>query len=194
MTVYRLRACMKRIALAVGLVLMTSLLMVSGTALAETRPAWKLIDSPRPPFDEASHPSEVLKPYVNPPAYLVEAANEGRVIAPLRLAAQGKSKDALVLATATYALARAPKASPKATAKIPVPGKLLKLTPVEILTSGVHMVSNRPHGKLPTLAKKPTDAEISGWRKGLATAFADMAVSGRKAYGQYKKAKPTEAT
>src|SRR5438128_2277229 len=80
---------------------------------------------------------------------------------------------ALAVSAAVFALARVPNAPVPA----PPPKPPAQARPDQVL-----------HGGMALLPKN-----AAGARKALAAAFADLAVSGRRAYAEYRKAPPTEA-
>jgi pimeloyl-ACP methyl ester carboxylesterase len=142
--------------------------------------SWMFVEPASPPVpDEKCNPKEILADFCDPVDFLVEEKSEGRLIWPLRAAAQGKIETTLSLSAAAFALAREPHVSVQAPPlSSPVPANL---APIQIL-----------HGGLVLLRKKAAD--IAGSREALAAAFADLAVTGRRAHAEFRRSPPSEGS
>jgi pimeloyl-ACP methyl ester carboxylesterase len=143
------------------------------------KPGWSFMEPTGPPApEEHCNPNEnMLDGFFTPAPFLVEAQNEDRLIWPLRAAVGRSVATMLSLSAAAFALARASTVSlpgPPPSQPVPANGD-----PIGIL-----------HGGLGLLHVKASD--VVNDRNALATAFADLAVSGSRAFAEFKKAPPAE--
>jgi len=128
---------------------------------------------PPSPDESCDRNKNYLDGFYDPPASLVEASTDGRLIWPLRAAARTDPATMLALSAATFALAQLPSASlPGAPA--PTPPFPPVAPPTAILHGGLTIAGND--------------------RATLAQAFADLSVSGRNGFTAFRNSPPGQAS
>ena len=135
--------------------------------------SWNYTNPIQPSPDENCDASKNYQDgFFHPPDFLVVSGGEGRLIWPLRAAAQSDPPAMLALSAACYAMA----ARPTANLPGPVPPEPPfppSASPSAILIAGLAMVG--------------------GNRAALARAFADLCASGRRAYGSFTSSQLDQA-
>jgi pimeloyl-ACP methyl ester carboxylesterase len=135
--------------------------------------SWTFVDPISPVPDESCDKNKNYhEGFYDPPGFLVEAANEGRLIWPLRAAARTDPGTMLALSAASFALAKLPDTGFPGEPP-PAPAFPPTAKPSVIL-----------HGGLSIAGKS---------RAALAQAFADLSVSGRNAFAEFRRSPPAEA-